>query len=108
MPRETGGGNLLREGVRINEYGASRFNAKTVIIDDQWAPIGLANFDNRSFRINDETNVNVFDPDFAQMTIRVFEEDLDEATEYDHERRRDRSWTERARSIIGNLLGPHL
>ncbi len=101
-------GDMLKAGIRLYEYDRSPFHAKLIIIDDQWTSIGSANFDNRSFRINDETNVNVFDPDFARKMIDVFEADLENCVEYDLERWEGRPWHERLRGVAGNLIGPHL
>jgi cardiolipin synthase A/B len=101
-------GRLLHHGVRIHEYKRSHFHAKMFVIDDQWVSIGSANFDNRSFRLNDETNVNIFDAGFARRMVAVFEDDLAEATLYDLKRWQARPWTERAHGVLGNLVGPHL
>ncbi|MCC5805334.1 MAG: phosphatidylserine/phosphatidylglycerophosphate/cardiolipin synthase family protein [Opitutales bacterium] len=101
-------GNLLRGHIRIHEYTKSPLHAKTFIIDDQWVSIGSANFHNRSFRLNDEANVNIFDPDFARKMIDMFDDDLDDATAYDLARWKERPWTEWLRGVIGNLIGPHL
>jgi cardiolipin synthase A/B len=38
--------------------------------------VGSTNFDNRSFRLNDEANLNIFDTDFARRQIDIFREDL--------------------------------
>ena len=37
--------------------------------------VGSTNFDNRSFRLNDEANLNVYDPAFAARQSAVFEDD---------------------------------
>ena len=37
--------------------------------------MGSANFDNRSFRLNDEANLNVFDSEFALEENEAFEKD---------------------------------
>jgi len=43
--------------------------------DDLWVSVGSTNFDNRSFRLNDEANLNVYDADFARRQVKDFEED---------------------------------
>jgi len=40
-----------------------------------WASVGSTNFDDRSFRLNDEANLNVLDAGFAKEQTRVFAED---------------------------------
>jgi cardiolipin synthase len=68
-------GELLQAGVKIYEYEPTMYHVKIVIVDDDWASLGSANFDERSFRLNDEINIHVFDRDFAGEQIRNFEED---------------------------------
>jgi cardiolipin synthase len=72
-------GELLQAGVKIYEYEPTMYHVKVVIIDDDWASLGSANFDERSFRLNDEINVHVFDRGFVAEQIRVFEEDKSRA-----------------------------
>lgn len=40
-----------------------------------WVSVGSTNFDDRSFRLNDEANLNIFDAAFAAEQIKVFEDD---------------------------------
>ncbi|MCH8478805.1 MAG: phospholipase D-like domain-containing protein [Wenzhouxiangella sp.] len=99
---------LLEAGVRIHEFEQRMFHAKLTIIDDRFVSIGSTNLDNRSFRINDEANLNVLDQDFAEMMIEVFERDLDHTRRYDLERWHARSRIDSFRGLVGRLLGPHL
>lgn len=66
---------LMVEGVKFYQYGPAMFHVKEMIVDDTLVIAGSANFDNRSFRINDEANFNVLDPAFAARQIKVFEDD---------------------------------
>ena len=54
-------GELLLGGVQIFEYRAALLHAKTLVIDGAWATIGSTNLDNRSFALNEELNVAVYD-----------------------------------------------
>jgi cardiolipin synthase len=69
-------GRLLRGGVRIHAYQPCQFHWKVMIVDDRWVSVGSTNFDNRSFRLNDEANLNVHDADFAAAQVELFEADL--------------------------------
>lgn len=69
-------GKLLAAGVEIHEYLPAMFHAKTMVVDNVFVTIGSANFDNRSFSINDENALNVIDPDFGRAQLAVFENDL--------------------------------
>lgn len=66
---------LLQAGISIYEYQPTMHHGKMFIVDDVFVSIGSANCDGRSFRINDEMNVNVFDEGFALEQIRIFEQD---------------------------------
>ncbi len=65
-------GDLLEAGAKIFEYRPSMIHAKTLIVDGEWAVVGSTNFDSRSFRINDEVNLAVMDPDFASRSMPTF------------------------------------
>ena len=47
------------------------YHTKLLVVDDLWTSVGSANFDNRSFRLNDEANLNVLDAEFATCRARV-------------------------------------
>ena len=66
-------GALLKHGVRIYEFEPTMYHCKTMIVDDFWTSVGSANFDNRSFRLNDEANLNVIDNEIAAGETRAFE-----------------------------------
>jgi cardiolipin synthase A/B len=68
-------GQLLEAGVKIYEYQPTMYHVKIVMVDENWATLGSANFDERSFRLNDETNVNVYDRGFVLQQIALFELD---------------------------------
>lgn len=67
--------DLMDAGVTFHEYGPAMYHVKKIIVDDELVITGSANFDNRSFRINDEANFNVMDKAFAQEQIKIFEKD---------------------------------
>jgi cardiolipin synthase len=69
-------GLLLATGARIYEYQPTMFHCKTLIVDGLLVSVGSTNFDMRSFRLNDEANLNVYDAAFAQRLTEVFERDL--------------------------------
>lgn len=50
------------------------YHCKVMIVDDLWVSVGPTNFDSRSFRPNDEANLNVLDAEFAREQLGVFEE----------------------------------
>jgi len=68
-------GKLLDAGVKIYEYQPTMYHCKVLIVDDLWVSVGSTNFDDRSFRLNDEANLNVYDATFAAEQVKVFKED---------------------------------
>src|SRR6185295_10251407 len=66
---------LLAAGVEFYEYQPTLFHCKTMVVDDVWVSAGSVNFDERSFRINDEANLNALDRDLAAQLVRTFEAD---------------------------------
>jgi cardiolipin synthase len=68
-------GRLLEAGVKVYEYQPTMYHVKIVMVDEHWATLGSANFDERSFQLNDETNVNVYERKFVEQQIALFELD---------------------------------
>jgi cardiolipin synthase len=68
-------GPLLEAGVAIYEYNRTMLHQKTMVVDDAWATIGTANFDNRSFAFNEESNVSIHDDACIERLVRIFAED---------------------------------
>ncbi len=66
---------LIDAGVELHEFQGSRFHCKLLIVDDEWVSVGSINFDERSFHINDEANLQVLDPEFAARQVILFEQD---------------------------------
>ena len=66
---------LLEAGVRIYEYGPCMLHGKLIVVDDHLWIIGSGNFDDRTFFINDEVNVQVLCPRFAAEQRAMFESD---------------------------------
>ncbi len=84
-------GSLLEAGARFYEYAPTMMHSKLMVIDGQWTSVGSANFDNRSFRLNDEANLNVHDAAFGAEQVAVFEADKRRAREVTLAEWRDRS-----------------
>jgi cardiolipin synthase A/B len=69
-------GDLLRSGVRIHEFQPTMYHPKLVIVDDAWVTMGSTNLDERSLRLNDEANLNIYGEEFAAEQIAIFQDDL--------------------------------
>jgi len=89
-------GPLLEAGVEIYEYQPTMYHCKLMVIDDLWVSVGSANFDTRSFRLNDEANLNVYDKDFAKERAAEFDQDLTRAKRITFEEWKNRPLNEKA------------
>jgi cardiolipin synthase A/B len=69
-------GRMLLGGIEIFEYMAALMHAKTMVVDGIWATVGSTNFDNRSFALNEELNLTVYDAGLAQRLQEAFAQDL--------------------------------
>jgi cardiolipin synthase len=82
---KAGWGPLLLAGMDIYEYEPTMFHNKMLIVDGELVSVGSTNFDLRSFRLNDEASLNVYDRDFAQHMTDVFESDLKPTKRYTYQ-----------------------
>jgi cardiolipin synthase len=69
-------GEMLLGGVEIFEYSPALLHSKTMVVDGVWATIGSTNFDNRSFALNEELNLALYDKSVARGLEERFAEDL--------------------------------
>jgi cardiolipin synthase len=101
-------GSMLAAGVRIAEYQPTMYHVKALVVDSQLVSVGSTNFDNRSFSINDEANLNVMDPDFARAQAAIFDADWRRARPISLERWEDRPLLEKLGSELASLVGAQL
>ena len=50
---------MLQAGAEIHEFQPTMYHCKVMIVDGLLVSVGSTNFDNRSFRLNDEANLNI-------------------------------------------------
>jgi cardiolipin synthase len=74
---------LLEAGYEIWEYQPTMMHVKAVVVDGTWSIIGSANFDNRSFELNDEVVVAVGSDALAGEITRALDADLTRAQRID-------------------------
>ena len=101
-------GPLLEAGVKIYEFQPTMYHCKVMIVDDAWVSVGSTNFDNRSFSLNDEANLNILDPEFAAAQSKVFEADRALSREITLEAWRQRPWQEKVKEWAAGLLRSQL
>ena len=101
-------GELLDAGVRIFEYQPTMFHCKVMVVDSVWVSVGSTNFDRRSFALNDEANLNIFDAEFAARQLSIFEQDVARSKEITLAQWQQRPWLEKLVEHAASLLGGQL
>ncbi|AKJ94913.1 phospholipase [Thioalkalivibrio versutus] len=99
---------MLESGVELYEYHPRMYHSKLMAIDDRWASIGSANLHNRSFRLNDEANLNIWDEGFAREIRELIEVDKADAERLTIEDWENRPLRRRLAGWITHLIGPYL
>ena len=96
-------GPLLEGGVKIFEYQPTMFHLKTMVVDGIFSTVGSANFDERSFHLNEEINLFVYDAAFAGLMKERFLRDQSHCRPYTTAMWRARSLKKR---LTEWLVGP--
>jgi len=101
-------GDLLKAGVEIYEYAPTMYHCKVMIVDGLMVSVGSTNFDDRSFRMNDEANLNIYNAAFAEAQIAVFNDDLKHARRISYAQWKQRPLSEKVHEYFAGFLGPLL
>ncbi len=100
--------DLLQAGVRIMFHTHGLLHSKTVTVDRTLGLIGSANLDMRSFWLNFEATLIVYDTDFASMLRWMQMGHIASSKPVDPRRWKQRSRAVRLVENIARLLGPLL
>jgi cardiolipin synthase A/B len=101
-------GELLKNGAEIHLYQPTMYHCKVLVVDGLWTSVGSTNFDNRSFRLNDEANLNIYDAGIAAQQIALFNEDLKKSRRVTLEEWEARPWREKLLEHAAALLNAQL
>ncbi|AYQ28305.1 MULTISPECIES: phosphatidylserine/phosphatidylglycerophosphate/cardiolipin synthase family protein [unclassified Polaromonas] len=101
-------GSLLEAGVEIHEFQPSMYHCKVMIVDGLMVSVGSTNFDARSFRLNDEANLNIYDAAFAARQTEVFEQDLQKSRRVTLQEWQNRPLGEKFSEKLASLLNSQL
>ena len=71
--------NAEKAGIKIYRYTKGFLHQKVMLVDDRYATVGTANFDNRSMRLNFEITMMFVDTEFAQKMERMLKEDFEQS-----------------------------
>jgi cardiolipin synthase len=101
-------GTLLQAGAEIYEFQPTMFHCKVLVVDGLWSSVGSTNFDNRSFRLNDEANLNIYSREFAERQIAVFNDDLKRSRRISYAEWQNRPLWEKATERVEALIDSQL
>jgi len=93
-------GRLLQNDIKIYEYRPALLHSKTMVVDGIWATIGSTNLDHRSFALNEELNVAIYDTGTAQRLEQIFQQDLSNSREVVYKDWKNRGFTSRVLELL--------
>jgi cardiolipin synthase A/B len=97
-------GKLLEAGVDIYEFQPTMLHQKTMVVDGAWATVGTANFDNRSFALNEETNVCFHEESLVEQLHGIFAADLAACQKVDLSEWRRRGLLQQTKERLASLI----
>lgn len=101
-------GPLLEAGAEIYEFQPTMYHCKVMIIDGLMVSVGSTNFDSRSFRLNDEANLNLYDKDFAARQTAVFKQGIKKSRRMTFEQWKNRPAREKIEERAALLLNSQI
>jgi len=101
---------MIKAGAKMHAYDKTAFiHAKIMIVDNEKAAIGTANFDVRSFRLNHELMVFLYDSsDAVNHLVQDFKNDLYHSTLYTLEEMKNKPFLQRLQEQLSSLFSPIL
>lgn len=99
---------LLDSGVKLFEYRPSILHGKAAVVDSQYAIVGSANLDVRSFEINFELTTVTASRPLNQHLSRVFEKDFEECRRVTPEQLDQQRWLSKLADSVAHLTSPQL
>ena len=101
-------GDVARTGVKVFLYEDGFMHQKVAVVDRDFAAVGTANFDNRSFRLNFEATVVTQDAGVCDEVAQMLERDLAKATQIGLEDIEGKPFSFRLAANATRLLAPVL
>jgi cardiolipin synthase len=100
--------NMAEAGAKIYFYHGAYFHAKTISIDSMICTIGSTNMDIRSFSINYELNLIIYDRETTEKLDQIFCKDLQCCSEFDVQAYKRSNLLWRTRDSVMRLFSPLL
>jgi cardiolipin synthase len=94
--------------VEVYQYTKGFVHAKSMVVDGVFSTVGTANMDYRSFNINFEVNALVYNENFSEKLVDMFNTDLKDTIQLEL-----KSWHKRSKKVkfieaIARLAAPLL
>lgn len=82
---------LMGAGVRVYHYKNGFVHAKTIVADSYYCSVGSSNLDERSMKLNFETNAMIYSKELGKKLSDVFMNDLKQCEEYTVEKYKNKN-----------------
>jgi cardiolipin synthase len=99
---------MLAAGIRIFGFKGGLLHTKSVVVDRQVALFGSVNLDVRSFWLDFEVTLGVYDPDFAQRLLALQEKYIKDSAPVNLQTWQQRPGSERFIENLARLASPLL
>lgn len=99
---------LAKAGVRIMAFTGGLLHAKTITVDNDFCLFGSVNLDMRSFWLNFEMTLFVYNQEFTQKVRQLQQQYLQKTIRYDTEQFHNRSFGQRFLENMALLVSPLL
>ncbi|WP_424244834.1 cardiolipin synthase [Elusimicrobium posterum] len=99
---------LLRKGINVYLTPEPFDHSKVMIADGMWSTVGSANWDERSFKLNYEANIECLSKTFAAKLTQYFENKRKKARKLELKEVENYSLFKRLRNNAFRLLSPYL
>ncbi|HET6587914.1 MAG TPA: phospholipase D-like domain-containing protein [Oleiagrimonas sp.] len=101
-------GDYLAAGAVVYRFQPSMLHSKLMIVDDALVIGGSSNFDYRSFDLNDEADLMIYNRDFAEHMTEVFNQDIAQSRRVSLKEWRQRPWTRKFVDNFWSFMAPQL
>ena len=94
--------------IAVFDFGTGKHLDPPSCFSERWVSVGSTNFDSRSFKLNDEANLNVYNQQFAERQLADFNADLTRAKQIAFQEWENRPWQEKAWEYSLKIIRPQL
>lgn len=99
---------LVRAGVKILLFSEGLLHSKTITVDNDFCLFGSVNLDMRSFWLNFELTLFIYDQEFTDRLRELQQKYIAGSCPVDHGMLQNRSFVQRLKENIALLVGPLL